>query len=255
MDARSEWLLRGASADRPFPYSHLLSPHRRRYAAQAPPIAPGQRTHGTYGFGLLCSFGSGDLSKRERKQRNAVDSSGCLFASLFADVSTALLSVARTFSIFLSERYARTRAGTITSSINLRRMGDPISSWPHGAIEFDDLCHCLARRFPSASGKHSFGSRGKIQLRCRQGRRASALSQRHRVAPLIFATNPWARTSRRISDRESRESGKLQAMRQFTGQRLNLDDDAGGKRGRDARPEVATPGQEGARGQIVCATC
>src|SRR5229473_2392764 len=31
------------------------------------------------------------------------------------------------------------------------------------------------------------GSRGKIQLRCCQGRRASAFSQRHRVVPLISA--------------------------------------------------------------------
>ncbi len=43
-------------------------------------------------------------------------------------------------------------------------------------------------------------------------------------------------------------------MREFTGERLNLDDDAGGKRGRDARPEVANLGQEAARGRIACAT-
>src|SRR5262249_22248827 len=34
------------------------------------------------------------------------------------------------------------------------------------------------------------GSRGKTQLRCCQGRRASLLSQRHNVAPLISATRP-----------------------------------------------------------------
>ena len=39
------------------------------------------------------------------------------------------------------------------------------------------------------------GSRGKIQLRCCQGRRASAFSQRHRVVPLISATKPCATTS------------------------------------------------------------
>jgi hypothetical protein len=51
------------------------------------------------------------------------------------------------------------------------------------------------------------GSHGRIQRPCRQGRRASALSPRHKVAPLISATNPWVSTSRRISERESRESG------------------------------------------------
>ena len=57
-----------------------------------------------------------------------------------------------------------------------------------------------------------------------------------------------------LAKRESRER-QLQAMWKFSGQSLNLDDDAGGKRGRDARPEVATPGQEAARGRIACATC
>ena len=57
-----------------------------------------------------------------------------------------------------------------------------------------------------------------------------------------------------LGKRKSRER-QLQAMREFTCQHLNLDDDAGGKRGRDARPEVAIPGPEVARGQIACATC
>jgi hypothetical protein len=51
------------------------------------------------------------------------------------------------------------------------------------------------------------GSRGKIQQRCCQGRRASAFSQRHRVALLISATKPCATTSCWISAMESRESG------------------------------------------------
>jgi hypothetical protein len=52
------------------------------------------------------------------------------------------------------------------------------------------------------------GSRGKIQLQCCQGRRASAFSHRHRVVvPLISATKPCATTSCWISAMESRERG------------------------------------------------
>src|SRR5262245_52428122 len=52
-----------------------------------------------------------------------------------------------------------------------------------------------------------WGSRGKTQLRCCQGRRASLLSQRHNVAPLISATRPCAITCCRISSIERRDSG------------------------------------------------
>src|ERR1700726_2521468 len=52
-----------------------------------------------------------------------------------------------------------------------------------------------------------FGSRGKIQLRCFQGRRASLLSQRHKVAPLISATKPCEITCWRISSIERRDNG------------------------------------------------
>ena len=62
-------------------------------------------------------------------------------------------------------------------------------------------------RMPPALAAKS-GSWGKIQLRWRQGRSASALNQRHKVAPLISATNPWVISSRRISERESRDRGK-----------------------------------------------
>ena len=44
-------------------------------------------------------------------------------------------------------------------------------------------------------------------------------------------------------------------MRQLTGEGLYLNDDAGGKSGRVARPEVAPPGRADAPRQIVCATC
>jgi hypothetical protein len=57
-----------------------------------------------------------------------------------------------------------------------------------------------------------------------------------------------------LGKRKSRQR-QLQAMRQFTGECLNLDDDAGGKSRRVGRPEAAPRGREAARGQIACATC
>src|SRR5712691_1287614 len=51
------------------------------------------------------------------------------------------------------------------------------------------------------------GSRGNIQQRWRHGRRASWLSQRQRVVPLIWATRPWAIASRRNSASDQRASG------------------------------------------------
>src|SRR5215510_16050763 len=53
-----------------------------------------------------------------------------------------------------------------------------------------------------------FGSRGKIKVRCFQGRRASLLSQRHKVAPLISATKPCEITCWRISSTESRDKAR-----------------------------------------------
>jgi hypothetical protein len=45
------------------------------------------------------------------------------------------------------------------------------------------------------------------------------------------------------------------AVREFTGQAFNLDDDAGGKSARDASPEAPPRGRESALGRSVCATC
>src|SRR5271166_4476835 len=100
------------------------------------------------------------------------------------------------------------------------------------------------------------GSRGKIQLRCCQGRRASALNQRQSVVPLTWATMPWAVTSLSL-DIGQRQSGERQseAMRKLTGQGFYLHDDAGGKRARDARPEVVRRGRADGLMRIVCATC
>src|SRR5712692_5333482 len=52
------------------------------------------------------------------------------------------------------------------------------------------------------------GSRGKIQVRCCQGRMASSLSQRHTVLSLIVATMPQRCASRTMSAVLRRERGK-----------------------------------------------
>ncbi len=57
-----------------------------------------------------------------------------------------------------------------------------------------------------------------------------------------------------LLNREARQR-KSEAVREFTGQRFNLDDEAGGKSGLYARREAAPPGQATAQGQIACATC
>ena len=44
-------------------------------------------------------------------------------------------------------------------------------------------------------------------------------------------------------------------MREFTGKRLNLDDEAGGKSGLYARPEVELPDRGVEKAQTVYATC
>ena len=92
---------------------------------------------------------------------------------------------------------------------------------------------------PAFSAKS--GSRGKIQLRCCQGRMASSWSQRQTVLSLMVATKPWPSTSRPISALLSRDSGKPRCG-QLTRDGLNLDHDSGGKnsgrpeRGRSSRP-------------------
>ena len=48
---------------------------------------------------------------------------------------------------------------------------------------------------------------------------------------------------------------KPEAVREFTGKRLNLDDEAGGKSGLYARREAAPPGQAYGRERIAFATC
>src|SRR5215470_7638741 len=93
-----------------------------------------------------------------------------------------------------------------------------------------------SRMRPALAAKS--GSRGKIQLRCRQGRSASALSQRHKVAPLISATNPWVITSRRISERESRDSGSCKRCGSSQARALTWTTTLGGKLGWSPAPRL-----------------
>src|ERR1700676_3186502 len=92
-----------------------------------------------------------------------------------------------------------------------------------------------------------FGSRGKIQLRCFQGRRASLLSQRHKVAPLISATRPCEITCWRIILNRPKQR-EPEGVRELAGKglNLNLNDELWGKRtlrapraSRSGKPRVA----------------
>ena len=60
-----------------------------------------------------------------------------------------------------------------------------------------------------------------------------------------------------LSDLADREAGqrKAEAVREFAGQCLNLDDEIGGKSGLYARPEAAPPGRGVEKEQIACAIC
>ena len=57
-----------------------------------------------------------------------------------------------------------------------------------------------------------------------------------------------------IGQRQARQR-QPQAMGKLTGESFSLHDDAGGKRGRDARPEVVPRGPVDEPEQIACATC
>src|SRR6266436_4012034 len=74
-------------------------------------------------------------------------------------------------------------------------------------------------------------SRGKIQLRCRQGCSASALNHRHKVTPLIWATMPRARTSRCRSGIVNRAKGTSAWLGNSHASRLTSTTTLGGKAG------------------------
>src|SRR5215831_4986530 len=86
-----------------------------------------------------------------------------------------------------------------------------------------------SRTGPALASK--LGSRGKTQLRCCQGRRASLLSQRHNVAPLISATRPWAITCWRISCIEKRDKGSPSRCGSSQARALTWTTRLGGKAG------------------------
>ena len=100
-----------------------------------------------------------------------------------------------------------------------------------------------------------FGSRGKIQLRCFQGRRASLLSQRHKVAPLIWSDQTLRNNV--LADFLNREPRQWEpeGMRKLAGERLNLNDETGGKSGPYARLEAAPQGQAIGQRRIAYASC
>src|SRR5512134_859327 len=74
-------------------------------------------------------------------------------------------------------------------------------------------------------------SRGKSQLRCRQGRIASASNQRQSVVPLTVATRPRARTSRRRSGTDQRATGTPASMGRSHAIRFTSTTTLGGKAG------------------------
>lgn len=86
-----------------------------------------------------------------------------------------------------------------------------------------------SRTGPALAAK--LGSRGKIQLRCCQGRRASLLSQRHNVAPLISAIRPCAITCCRISSMDSRDNGSPSLTGSSQAKALTWTTRLGGKAG------------------------
>src|ERR1700740_3392039 len=94
-------------------------------------------------------------------------------------------------------------------------------------------------------------SRGKIQRRCGQGRSASALSQRHKVTPLISATKPWVITSRRISDRESRDSGSCKRCGSSQARALTWTTTLGGKLGGSAAPRFGLEARKSREGKSL----
>ena len=73
------------------------------------------------------------------------------------------------------------------------------------------------------------GSRGKIQVRCCQGRMASSCNQRHTVVSLTRATNPHRCASRTISAQLSRDSGSPRGAGSSQARALICTTSSGGK--------------------------
>src|SRR5215472_13764850 len=73
------------------------------------------------------------------------------------------------------------------------------------------------------------GSRGKTQLRCCQGRRASLLSQRPQCSSADFSDETLGDHVLTDFLNGKAGQGKPKSVREFTGEGLNVDDEAGGK--------------------------
>src|SRR5215469_6513632 len=99
------------------------------------------------------------------------------------------------------------------------------------------------------------GSRGKIQLRCCQGTKSIGIQPTPEGGAADLSNYPLGHhLLTDIGQREPRER-QPEAMRKLTRESFYLDDDAGGKRGWDVRPEAVPRGRVDGLGRIVCATC
>ena len=87
------------------------------------------------------------------------------------------------------------------------------------------------------------GSRGKIQVRCCQGRMASSLSQRHTVLSLTVATMPQRFTARTMSAVLKRDSGNPSLAGNSQAIALTCTTTSGGGKPEGGRGGVALPAQ------------
>src|SRR5207253_3924553 len=100
-------------------------------------------------------------------------------------------------------------------------------------------CHCFAyksRMRPALEAKS--GSRGKIQIRCCQGRMASSCSQRHTVVSLMRATMPQCCASRTMSPQLKRDSGSPRVAGSSQARALICTTSSGGESPGAARARV-----------------
>jgi hypothetical protein len=95
------------------------------------------------------------------------------------------------------------------------------------------------------------GSRGKIQLRSRQGRSASALSPAPRGRPANLRYQPCVITSRRISERESRDSGNCKRCGSSQARALTCLTTLGGKEGGSAAPRLSLEARKSREGESL----
>src|SRR2546425_6684849 len=110
-----------------------------------------------------------------------------------------------------------------------------------------------SKRRPAFAAKS--GSRGKIHVRCCQGRIASECSHRQTVLSLIVATSPDWRTWVPNSLTLQRDSGISCVAGSSQGKRLNLNDQFWGEKPGVARGDRVLQAPRGALRRTVFATC